>query len=191
MATVLFTKTFSEESYRRALEDWAWLPLEGKRPFLASLFGDVFLEDDAGIWVLDVLEGSLERVFEDRYQMVAILDTEAGQDRHLLGGLAFGAERRLGLIPGPRQVLAWTVPPVLGAPIEAENLQLMDFEVYMSIQGQLHRQLQDLPPGTKITGFTIGGEVPARTAPATSALAGRDDLTFAAWAPQPGCDGIA
>jgi hypothetical protein len=157
---VVLTKTFSEDSYRRALEDWAWLPVEGKRPFLASLFGDIFLEDESGIWMLDALEGSLSRVFSDRQQMAAVLNTEEGSDHHLLAGLALAAERRLGLVPGPDQVLAWRVPPVLGAPTAIENLQLMDFEVYLSIQGQLHRQVKDLPPGTKITGFTVGGETP-------------------------------
>jgi hypothetical protein len=98
---VLLTKSFSGESYRRALADWAWLPLDGKCPFMASLFGDVFLEDGAGIWLLDVLEGSLDRVFDDRGQLAAALNTEEGQDRYLLAGLAFGAERRLGLVPGP------------------------------------------------------------------------------------------
>jgi hypothetical protein len=157
---MLLTKSFSEESYRRALADWAWLPLEGKRPFIASVFGDVFLEDGTGIWVLEVLEGSLDHVFADRGQLAAVLDTEAGQDRYLLAGLALGAERRLGLVPGPAQVLAWKLPPVLGAPIAVENLQLMDFEVYLSLQGQLHRQVKDLPPGTRITGFTYEGERP-------------------------------
>ena len=110
--------------------------------------------------MLDVLEGSLNRVFDDRGQLAVVLDTEEGQDRHLLAGLALGAERRLGLVPGPAQVLAWKIPPVLGAPVEAENLELMDFEVYLSLQGQLHRQLKDLPPGTKITGFTFESEHP-------------------------------
>lgn len=160
MARVVLTKTFGEDSYRRGLEDWAWLPLDGKRPFLASLFGDVFLEDASGIWLLDVLEGSLNHVFRDRQQMAAVLNTTDGQDRYLLGALALAAERHLGLVPGPAQVLAWKVPPALGAPTTIENLQLMDFEVYLSIQGQIHRQIKDLPPGTKITGFTVGDEAP-------------------------------
>lgn len=156
---MLLTKTLSAETYRRALADWAWLHLEGKRPFLASQFGDVFLEDGTGIWMLDLVEGSLSRVFSDRQQMAAVLNTEEGQDRHLLAGLALAAER-LGLVPGPDQVLAWKVPPVLGGPTGIENLELMDFEVYLSVQGQIHRQVKDLAPGTKITGFTVGGEAP-------------------------------
>jgi hypothetical protein len=156
---MLLTKTFSEDTYNRALEDWAWLPLDGKRPFLASLFGDVFLEDDAGIWMLDLLEGSLSCLFPDRQQMTAVLKTEDGQDRHLLAGLALAAER-LGLFPTSGQVLGWKVPPVLGGPTAIENLELMDFEVYMSIQGQIHQQVKDLPPGARITGFTVDGKAP-------------------------------
>lgn len=145
MGWMLLTKTFSEDSYRRAMEDWSWLPVGGMRPVAASLFGDVFLEDGSGIWVLDILEGSLRRVFSDRQQMAAVLSTEEGQDRHLLGGLALAAERLLGLVPGPTQVLAWKVPPALGAPTAIENLELMDFEAYLSLQGQIHRQVRELP----------------------------------------------
>jgi len=155
---MMLTKTFSEETYRQALDDWSWLSLAGKHPFLASLFGDVFLEDHAGIWMLDVLEGTLTHVFGDRQQMAAALDTEEGQDRHLLAGLALAAERRFGVVPGPGEVLAWTLPPVLGAPVAAENLQVMDFVVYLSLQGQLHRQVKDLPPGAKISGFIFDEE---------------------------------
>jgi hypothetical protein len=54
--SVDLTKIFSDDSFRRALEDWAWPPVAGKRPFLASLFGDVLLEAADGIWMLDVLE---------------------------------------------------------------------------------------------------------------------------------------
>lgn len=152
------TKSFSDDAFRRALEDWAWLPVSDKRPFLASLFGDVFLEDSDGIWMLDVLEGSLDRVFSSRQQMAAVLATGEGQDKYLLAGLAIGAARRRDLSPGPDQVLAWTLPPVLGAPVEVGNLQLMGFEVYLSLQGQLHQQVKELPPGTRISGFTIDGE---------------------------------
>lgn len=158
MSTVDLTKSFSDDVFRRALEDWAWLPVAGKRPFLASLFGDVFLEDGSGIWMLDVLEGSLDRVFSGRQEMAAVLGSEEGREKYLLDGLAAGAAGRLGLSPGPDQILAWKLPPVLGAPVTVDNLQLMGFEVYLSLQGQLHRQVKDLPPGTRISGFTIDGD---------------------------------
>jgi hypothetical protein len=33
----------------------------------------------------------------------------------------------------------------------------MDFDVALTIAGQLHRQVRDLPPGTRISGFTVDG----------------------------------
>ena len=33
--------------------------------------------------------------------------------------------------------------------------EVMDFEVIVHITGQLHRQVRDMPPGTRISGFTI------------------------------------
>jgi hypothetical protein len=76
-----------------------------------------------------------------------------------MAGLAFAAERQ-GIIPSARQVLSFKVAPVLGAAIAVENIEVMDFEVMdfeviVHITGQLHRQVRDLPPGSRITGFTV------------------------------------
>jgi hypothetical protein len=69
-------------------------------------------------------------------------------------GLAFAAERQ-GIIPSARQVLSFKGAPVLGAAIAVENIEVMDFEVIVHITGQLHRQVRDMPPGSRITGFTV------------------------------------
>lgn len=71
----------------------------------------------------------------------------------MLGGLAFAAEDR-GLVPGPEQVYGFAKPPVLGGAIDVENIEVIDFVVGVSIAGQLHAQVRDLPPGTAISGFT-------------------------------------
>ena len=36
----------------------------------------------------------------------------------------------------------------------------MDFVVSLNIAGQLLHQVKTLPPGTKITGFTVDGKLP-------------------------------
>jgi hypothetical protein len=120
----------------------------------------VFLDDESGaVWQLDILEGDLARP-SAAARRCGRLDTEEGQDRHLLAGLALGAHHRLGTTPGDHEVLAWTLPPILGGPVDAENLQTMDFEVWLSIAGQLHHQVKDLPPCTPITGFTMAEDAP-------------------------------
>lgn len=150
------TRTFDDETYRRALESWGFVDLAGKAPLFTSPFGDVFLEDVEGIWMLDLLEGTLARVWSGREEMLAALQTAEGQDQYLLLGLALGAEAR-GLVPGPREVYGFTQPPVLGGPVEVENVEVTDVVVSLNITGQIHAQVRDLPPGTRISGFTVDG----------------------------------
>lgn len=84
------------------------------------------------------------------------LESEAGQDELLLGGLAVSANAR-GLVLDDHEVYDFTVPPILGAGFGADNITKRDFVVALNLAGQLHRQLRTMPPGTKISGFTFDG----------------------------------
>jgi hypothetical protein len=154
--SVQLTKTFSADEYARGLESWAWLDLAGKRPLFASLFGDVFFDSEDGCWYLDTLEGELTRPWDSREPMEASLATPEGQDQYLLGGLAMSAERS-GITLGPSEVYDFVPPPILGGPLKVENITTMDFVVALNIAGHVHDQVRGLPPGTRITGFTIDG----------------------------------
>jgi hypothetical protein len=149
---VELTKTFTAEAYDQALESWSWIGIEGKRPFLASLFGDVFLADSTGIWMLGLLDGSLERRWGDRAALLSSFETEDGRDEHLLAGLAFGAHSR-GLLLQPNEVYNFEPPPVLGGPIDVDHMVPTDFVVAVNLGGQLHQQVRQYPAGTKISGF--------------------------------------
>jgi hypothetical protein len=87
------------------------------------------------------------------------LNTEEGQDQFLLAGIAIGAQER-GIHPGPAQIFMFNTPPVLGGEISADNVQAMDFVVAAALCGQLARQVKDLPPGAKVSGFSVDGEAP-------------------------------
>ena len=148
------TRSFSADQFARALDSWDWAGIQGKQPLFTSPFGDVFFQAQGGFWFLDLLEGTLTRPWPDADALQADLDTAEGQDRYLRAGLAFAAERQ-GIIPSARQVLSFKVAPVLGAAIAVENIEVMDFEVIVHITGELHRQVRDMPPGSRITGFTV------------------------------------
>lgn len=145
---------FSADDYVRALEDWAWTGAGSLTPVAASVFGDVFLSGPAGILMLDTLEGRLVPAFSDVDEMRSVLATPDGQDQFLTAGLALAAEDR-GLVPGGGQVYAYAIPPVLGGKIAVDNIEVMDFVVWLSIAGQLHEQVRNLAPGTRISGVTI------------------------------------
>lgn len=144
------------EAYQQALQAWAWLPdLAGKGPAFTSAFGDVFLQDrDGSYWFLDTLAGTLTRRWPDTDALEAELMTPEGQDRYLMAALLAAADRA-GLEPGPGEVLAFKVAPVLGGAPEVDNVQVVDLVVNLDILGQVHQQVRELPPGTTITGFTI------------------------------------
>jgi hypothetical protein len=144
----------------RALEDWAWLPgIESMIPLATSAFGDVFLEGEDAVWFLDTIEGKLTREWEDTTSLQEALNTADGQARFLLDGLAEAAYAR-GVRPDPEQVLSFKIAPVLGGAFKPDNIEVTDLVVSLSISGQLHRQVKDLPPGTRISGFTIDEQPP-------------------------------
>ena len=151
---MLLTKTFTPEIYARALDSWAWLPVRKKVPVLSSLFGDVFMQDSKGYWFLDSMEGSLNQVAKTRDEVQAILDSEDGQDRFLLGGLAWAADRS-GLTLKSSEIYVFKIPPVLGGKTVVDNIMVMDFVVWVYMAGQLHDQVRKMKPGTRITGFEI------------------------------------
>ncbi|MDI1463842.1 DUF1851 domain-containing protein [Catellatospora sp. KI3] len=149
------TKTFTEEQFARALESWAWLDLAGRKPVFTSLFGDVFLVGTDGVSYLDVIEGKLlAGIWPDGAALEAMLNTEAGEDRYLLGGLALGAQAK-GLTLGPDQVFTFMPPPVLGGKVGLETVEVADFVVAVDIAGQIHDQIRALPPGTPIGSIKI------------------------------------
>jgi len=153
VAPVDAIRTFTARQYAEALSSWTWLDVVGKSAVCTSPFGDVFLEDDDGVWWLDTVDGTLTRRWVDRADFAAALSTADGQNEYLMAGLALAAEAA-GLVPGPDEVYGFTVPPQLGGALEPENVEVVDFVVGLSITGQILHQIRDLAPGTKIDGFT-------------------------------------
>jgi T6SS immunity protein Tdi1, C-terminal len=148
------TKTFPAEQFEHGLQAWQWLDLLGKTPRFASLFGDVFLQDERGWWYLDRLEGSIEHVWESRQALDDELSTERGQDHYLLGGLAMAAQAK-GLILGPDEIYDFMPPPILGGQTVLDNVTTGGFAITLDISGQLHEQVRRLPPGTRISKITL------------------------------------
>jgi hypothetical protein len=109
------TRSFTPEQFAQGLESWQWASVGTKTPLFTSPFGDVFFRaEDGFLWWLDTIEGSLTRVWANADTLKADLATASGQDRYLLAGLGFAAERQ-GLIPGVGQVYGFKTPPALGA----------------------------------------------------------------------------
>ena len=107
-----------------------------------------------GVWFLDSMQGSLSLPWESVESLETDLLSPEAQDRYLLAGLASAADRA-GKVLGRDQIYDIVPPPVLGGRIDVEHVIVADFVVTLNIAGQLHEQIRNLPPGTKISGFKI------------------------------------
>jgi hypothetical protein len=138
-------RQFSADTYAR-LADWDFLDLTGKTPMFTSPFGDIFFQASDGVWMLDLLEGSLKRVWVDVDECRVALRTEDAQDEFLSAGLALSAERA-GIVPTVHEVYDYVIAPILGGPITAANIELRNFGLKLSIMGQIFGQVRHASPG--------------------------------------------
>jgi hypothetical protein len=140
------------------LDDWRWLLSESHfKVFRATAMGDLIIQDDGGNFhFLDMLEGKVRPLATSEEELWAKLS-----DRRLRKLIMFTftvrelQEKGVSLAPG--KCYSPDHPPILGGDSSAENLRPCDILVHSSIMGQLHRQVKDLPPGTKISDVIIKG----------------------------------
>ena len=143
----------------RALGAWRWLLPNAHHPFAISLFGDWLLESpDGGIHLMDTLEGRVSHLAATRTHFIqAVENDDEVRDEWLLEGLALGqASRGNMLLPG--QCYGFKVPPILGAPIEPENICSCEIVSYENFLGEMHEKIRALPPGARIDRMIFGGD---------------------------------
>jgi hypothetical protein len=132
------------------MECWRWLVDDSFRPVLLSATGDFFLADGAGtVHWLDTGWGTLTKVANnvDEFNRLRVDPTNA---RQWFRASLIGQLKGAGVTLGQGQCYGWKVAPVLGGQQAPENLEPTGLSVHFGILGQIHRQVKDLPPGTKI-----------------------------------------
>ncbi|MCW4463588.1 DUF1851 domain-containing protein [Sphingomonas sp. BT-65] len=139
----------------RAIDGWKWLPLKGLTAIAVSAFGEVFLRDSAGvIHQIDTIEGKLSKAANSLPELAAMLQDAEARDNLLFAGLVIGARRR-GLILEPGECYDFRLAPIVGGNMGVDEMQKLSFVVKLHIAGQLHEQVKDLPPGTRISNVNI------------------------------------
>lgn len=139
-----------------ALDGWKWIGLDGLEPGAVSAFGDIFFRAaDGSVKLLDMIEGQMTQVSETWPALITQLNDPGRRDELLLAGLVTAA-REQGLVLGTGECYDFEQPPVLGGEMSVEQINKTFFVVKVHIAGQIHRQVKDLPHGTKINKVTIG-----------------------------------
>jgi hypothetical protein len=149
------------ESLTRALDSWNWLDLSGKDPLVVTAFADVFFLASDGVWVLDTLEGELKHLYATQEEFEQALTTEEMEDTYLMSPLVDYLVKA-GLHASDAQCYDYKVHPRLGGQISHENIELRSFVVALNLRGQLHEQVRNMKPGTRISGVKLQEPPPAK-----------------------------
>lgn len=149
------TVDFQKPGADDLLSDWRWLIGDSLRLLLVSAIGDMFLADTTGqIFWLDTGTGRLQQIAENMDEFQRLRRQQELADQWFLPQLV-GDLIASGMRLSSGQCYSYKKPPILGGQIEPANFEPTDLSVHFSLLGQIHKQVKDLPPGTKITGIKI------------------------------------
>lgn len=138
------------------LSDWDWLIGKNKVAILLSAAGDAFLQDtrDGTIHLLDVAAGEINQVASDLAEFQSLLTDKKFVGDHFAVQMV-GDLRLDGIVLEHGKIYSFIKPPVLGGEYSLNNIEVADIAVHFSINGQIHHQVRDLPPGTPIANITV------------------------------------
>jgi hypothetical protein len=135
----MFT-TVEELDGRDLLSAWSWLLPKPLVPLRITAFGDVFAADESGtVYFLNARDARIERIGEGAPSIDRFLDSVDNRRTYLLSfivRLLRGAGRTL----SPGQCYSFRHPVHLGGEMAADNVEIVDVAVHLSILGQLHQQ---------------------------------------------------
>jgi len=144
---------------RELLTDWQWL-LDGMNATVhkATAMGDLILRDDAqAFYFLDMVDGKIEKLADTEESLCAVLQDRNERKRLLFTFVVRGLrDDGTGLSQG--QCYSPDHPLILGGDLDDDNLKPCDIRVHASMQGQIHEQVKNLPPGTKISNINFGDQ---------------------------------
>lgn len=137
------------------LSEWEWAQIEPMTPVLLTAMGDVFAQGSSkAVYFLNATSGIIEKVAEngDVFQNL-LRDPRFVTERMLPARIL--QFRKAGIQLGTGEVYSHTHPLVLGGEDSESNVSATNISVHLSILGQIHQQVKDLPEGTEITDIRI------------------------------------
>ncbi len=145
------TSDFQHLDKAEIVSNWEWLIGKGKQPILITASGDAFLQDlnDSSIHFLDVVAGELSLVTKSFVEFQTLLLNKKFVTEYFFVQM-IGELKQAGVNLKKGQVYSFKVPLVLGGKYETDNVEVTHIYAHFSINGQIHKQVKNLPSGTKI-----------------------------------------
>lgn len=134
-----------------ALESWRWLVPHAVKPLVLTACGDLFLVEASGaVLFLDTVEGRCHEVaasvkeWEGKLRQPELLD-------HWFMPAFLSELHEAGAYLSQGECYSAMHSIILGGTFSVENWQPTHWRVHFHALAQIHEQVKDLPPGTKIT----------------------------------------
>jgi hypothetical protein len=133
------------------LADWRWLLPHGESAvLLMSRYGDLFLEfDEGGIHMLDVGNGSLEKVAESSPDFWRKINEAESANNWLMIPLVDQLVAA-GNVLEPGRCYSFIIPPVLGGEYTVENTASLKVQEHFGVYASIHDQIKELPDGAQV-----------------------------------------
>jgi hypothetical protein len=137
-------------SVERLLKEWRWLCPQTLALLARSAFGDLYLGDTAGrVLKLDLATGLIREVANSESEFRKLAITKEKQQEWFATRDELVAAQR-GLNPSENQCIAFGIPLVFAESGTPNNAYLADLYEYVSFLGEVHRQISELPEGSKV-----------------------------------------
>ena len=145
----------SEFVWADLLHDWTWLVPTGATVWLMNRFAELVLVlEDGSVSYLETSVGALRTIARDRDEFIVRIDQGNHANEWMMIPLVDQCVAA-GITLDANQCYGFITPPTLGGQYEISNVERSDIAVYLSVMGQVHKQIEDLPDGTTISGVVI------------------------------------
>lgn len=150
------TINISNYNPKELIQDWRWLVGKSKFPVLVSVMGDMFLQDkkDGSIHFLSVVDGGITKIADSGGKFSDLLSDKNFVTNYFPVQL-IGDLKLAGNVLEPENVYSFKVLPKLGGEFNLDNIEQCHCLVNSSLTAQIHKQLHDLPDGTKIENIQL------------------------------------
>lgn len=137
-------------SIERLLRDWRWLCPEPAVLLARNFFGDLFFKQESGrVFKLDVSTGRRTEVAESEQTFLAMAATDEKLQEWFAEPDELAAAQQ-GLKPNADQCIGFKIPLMFAESGKPGNAYVADLYDYVSFLGNIHRQISQLPDGSKV-----------------------------------------
>ena len=133
------------------LAEWAWLfPVQEFSIWLMNKYGDLFFVfDDDSVHMMDVGNGTLEKLAGSRDEFCDRIDEEDNANNWLMIPLV-DELAKIGKLLEPGRCYSFIIPPALRGEYAVENTATLNIREHYGVYASIHHQIKDLPTGTKV-----------------------------------------